>query len=210
MIAEVSLAEEAELVAALLASTLVRETLQRLDGCGLPDWLLGAGAVAQTVWNSRLGFADGYGIADLDIVYYQPGADATADEDTRRTVVSWLGPLGIRVDVKNQARVHEWYPDSFGDRVRPYTSIQDAMASWPTTATAVGVSMHDGNVAVMSAFGLADLLGLIVRANRVQVPQAVFEAKASRWQRLWPQLTVMQWSDGVGRDRERLIANPES
>ena len=75
--------EEAELASTLLASALVRETLQRLDGCGLPDWLLGAGAIAQTVWNARLGFDDGHGIADLDVVYFDPGADAAADEDAQ-------------------------------------------------------------------------------------------------------------------------------
>ena len=76
----------------------------------MPDWLLGAGAIAQTVWNARLGFDDGHGIADLDVVYFDPGADAAADEDAQRKVLARLGARDVRVDVKNQARVHEWYP----------------------------------------------------------------------------------------------------
>ena len=202
--------EEAELASTLLASALVRETLQRLDGCGLPDWLLGAGAIAQTVWNARLGFDDGHGIADLDVVYFDPGADAAADEDAQRKVLARLGALDVRVDVKNQARVHEWYPRAFGQRIRPYTSIEDAVASWPTTATAVGVRMHEGNVAMLSAFGLADLFDLVLRPNRVQVPRAVFEAKAACWQRLWPLLTVMPWSNGIGTEEERILQSPAS
>ncbi len=82
------------------------------------------------------------------------------------------------------------------------------MASWPTTATALGVRMHDGNLTVLSAFGLVDLFGLVVRANRVQVPQATFEAKAARWQRLWPELTVIPWSDGIGIEAERVVKGP--
>ena len=199
--------EEAELAATLLASPLVRETLLRLDGCGLPNWLLGAGAVAQTFWNARHRFDDGYGIADLDIAYYEPDSDADAEDDARRVVLARVGRLGAQGDVKNQARVHEWYPQVFGDCIRRYTSIQDAVASWPTTATAVGVRMEQGNFIVVSAFGVADLVSLIVRPNRVQVPRAVFEAKAARWKGLWPRLAVMDWSDGIGIDGARVSAS---
>ena len=38
--------DEAGLLEILLASPLVERTLSRLDGCGLPGWVLGAGAVA--------------------------------------------------------------------------------------------------------------------------------------------------------------------
>lgn len=189
----------------VLASALLRTVLQRLDGCGLPNWFLGAGAVAQTVWNFRHGYADGYGIADLDIVYLEPDTDAELEQRARRMVAARLARIGVKVDVKNQARVHLWYPDSFGDQIRPYRSIQDAMSTWPTTATAVGANMHEGAISVHSAFGLSDLFGGVVRANRVQVPRAVYEAKASRWARLWPQLNVLPWERGIGAEGARLL-----
>jgi hypothetical protein len=194
-----------ELVSAVLASALLRPVLEQLDGCGLPDWFLGAGAVAQTVWNSRYGYADGRGIADLDIVYFEPDTAAELELQARRMVAARLAQVGVKVDVKNQARVHLWYPESFGDRIRPYGSIQDALATWPTTATAVGVRMHEGAVVVYSAFGLSDLFGGVVRANRVQVPRTVYEAKASRWASLWPQLRVLPWEQGIGAEGARLL-----
>ena len=70
--------------------------------------------------------------------------------------------------------------------------------------------MHEGNVAMLSAFGLADLFDLVLRPNRVQVPRAVFEAKAACWQRLWPLLTVMPWSNGIGTEEERILQSPAS
>lgn len=198
-------ARDDELVSAVLASALLRAALERLDGCGLPDWFLGAGAVAQTVWNSRYGCADGYGLADLDVVYFDPDLDAEPERVAHRMVSARLAVLGVKVDVKNQARVHLWYPDSFGSRIRPYGSIQDAMSTWPTTATAVGVTMHRGVVTAYSAFGLSDLFAGIVRANRVQVPRAVYEEKASRWASVWPQLDVLPWEQGLGAEGTRLL-----
>src|ERR1700730_3374080 len=37
------------------------------------------------------------------------------------------------------ARVHLWYEDRFGYALKPYLSSADAIATFPTTATAVGV-----------------------------------------------------------------------
>lgn len=193
------------LAAIVLASPLLGAALQELDGCGLPDWCLGAGAVAQTVWNALYDRPDGYGISDLDVVYFEPGQTAEAEREVERMVSALLARLDVRVDVKNQARVHLWYEEAFGSRIRPYRSIQDAMSTWPATATAVGVHSLHGELTVRSVFGLSDLFDGIVRANRVQVPRAVFEKKAARWARRWPELRILPWADGVGAVGERTL-----
>lgn len=201
--------EHTELLALVAASPLLGVALERMDGCGLPGWFLGAGAVAQTVWNSLFSLPDGYGISDLDVVYFEPDRTADAEREVRRDVCTRLAPLGVEVDVKNQARVHLWYPESFGSRIRPYCSMQDAMSTWPTTATAVGIRANQGTVSAQAAFGWTDLLGGVVRANRVQVPRSVFEKKAARWAGLWPGLDIRPWEEGVGAIGDRLLPDAD-
>jgi uncharacterized protein len=53
--------------------------------------------------------------------------------------------LPIKLDVKNEARVHLWYEDRFGYAIKPYSSSADAIATLPTTATAVGVRQIRSN-----------------------------------------------------------------
>src|SRR5437899_6635367 len=50
--------------------------------------------------------------------------------------------LPIKLDVKNEARVHLWYEDRFGYAIKPYLSSADAIATFPTTATAVRSEEH--------------------------------------------------------------------
>jgi uncharacterized protein len=174
---------------------VVGAVLDRVPVLGLPDWYLGAGAVAQTVWNAAHGFARDHAIKDYDIVYFDArdlGADAELAAGER--VAAALGDLGVRVDVTNEARVHLWYEDRFGAPLDPYRSVEQAIATWPTTATAVGVRPDPGGgLTVCAPFGLDDLFGLVVRPNRVLVPEVVYREKADRWKATWPRLTVVGW-----------------
>jgi uncharacterized protein len=186
---------EDDLDAVLRANPIVAAVLDRVPLLGLPDWYLGAGAVAQTVWNAAHGFAPDHAIKDYDVVYFDTsdlGAEAEGAVGNR--LAAALGDLDARIDVTNEARVHLWYEDRFGVPLEPYRSAEDAIATWPTTATAVGVRREpDGGLAVYAPFGLDDLLGLVVRPNRVLVPEAVYRAKAERWKATWPRLTVLDW-----------------
>ena len=77
-----------------------------------------------------------------------------------------------------------------------------AIWTWPTTATAVGVRMTRGVPVVFAPFGLQDLFGLVVRANRVQITRAIYERKVARWTRCWPNLTVLPWAEAIGESTE--------
>ena len=93
-------------------------------------------------------------------------------------------------------------PASFGYAIEPYTSTEAAIRTWPTTATAVGVRMTRGVPFVFAPFGLQDLFGLVVRANRVQITRAIYERKVARWTRCWPSLTVLPWAQAIGESTE--------
>ena len=194
------------LVAHLRGSAVLWEFLERLADLGLPDCYLGAGCVAQTVWNAAHGKAPEADISDYDVVYFDV-ADLTEHAENEATAVvrNAMADLPLNVDVKNQARVHLWYRRRFGYEIVPYTSIEDAIATWPTTATAIGVRLAHGRPRVFAPFGLDDLLGLVVRAIRVQITPEIYRRKVARWTRHWPNLTVLPWEAGRGEVGKRRI-----
>ena len=168
-----------------------------LDGAatlGLPDWYLGAGAVSQTVWNSVHGRSPGANIADFDLVYFDADdLSEEAEKAAEAAAVSLFGRFAVRIDVTNEARVHLWYEHKFGVNLEPYASVEAAIATWPTTASSIGVASRNGRFSVHAPFGTDDLWALIVRPNKTLVTRQVYEAKAARWSAIWPRLTIIPW-----------------
>ncbi len=155
---------------------------------------MAAGALAQTVWNDRFAFPPFYGINDIDIVYFDDSdLSAEAEAAHSRRIRKLCTELPVWIDVKNQARVYLWYTEKFGYAVRPYVSAGDAIATFPATATAVGLQPHGKQLALCAPFGLDDLLGGIVRANKARIVRQIYETKLMRWRKLWPDLTFIDW-----------------
>jgi hypothetical protein len=106
----------------------------------LPDWYVGAGCIAGTVWNKLHGFPDGKCIKDCDVVYFDDVDTSYEAEDRRiQEATALFADLPITIELRNQARIHLWYQRRYGSRILPYRSAEDAIRSWPTTATSIGV-----------------------------------------------------------------------
>jgi uncharacterized protein len=180
--AGVSLDQIDLLEAALRAHATLWQIVGSFDDIGLPDGWLVAGAVAQTVWNTCLGRPPHSGIKDADIVYFDAddlSAEAEAREEAR--LLDRFADLGFKIDVKNEARIHLWYQQKFGYAIAPYRSTAAAIATFPTTATSVGVRWGHAGFECCAPFGLGDLFSLIVRPNKVQITPPRFVChKASR------------------------------
>ncbi len=188
---------ERSLEEAVESSPVLRPVLDNWGLIDLPDCWLVAGAVAQTVWNQRHGFASDFGISDIDLIYHDAAdlsEESEADNCSRINQV--FQSIPIRFDVKNEARVHLWYATRFGHPIDRYKSSSDAIATFPTTAGAVGICPSDIGIRIFAPFGLDDLFGLMIRPNKVQITRAVYEAKVDRWRSLWPKLTIYDWGDG--------------
>lgn len=187
-------AQTGRLLALLQGSPLLSAVVARWGRVGLPDSWLVAGAIAQTVWNDGFGLPPEHGVADVDIVYFD-GDDLSAESEAAHSarVRELFAGLPVWIDVKNEARVHLWYESKFGEPLAPYVSTADAISTFPTTATAVGVRPRTNGFELVAPFGLADLLGLIVRPNKKQISRQVYEAKVARWLMLWPRLCIVPW-----------------
>lgn len=178
----------------LAKSRTVSKVLELAPQLQLPNWYLGAGAICQTVWNDMHGFPLDQGIKDCDLVYFDTDTSAEAQDACIEKGRKLFAKLPIEIELTNEARVHLWYKQEAGKEIRPYTSTEDAINTWPTTASAVGVRYENGRFVVYAPYGLNDMLGMIVRPNKTLITYAVYEAKATRWKNCWPKLDIVPWN----------------
>jgi hypothetical protein len=187
-----------QLYVALRQNQCLAGILERFDEIAPPDAWLAAGCIAQTIWNLACGQPAELGIKDVDLIYFDDqDLSLGAEAGHERRLRDLFGHLAIKLDVKNEARVHLWYQQRFGYAIEPYRSSADAIATFPTTATAVGVRWIHDEFECCAPFGLADLFGLVVRPNKRQITGAIYDAKAERWRLIWPSLTILPWDETV-------------
>jgi uncharacterized protein len=181
----------------VLASPLLNAVLERWDRIALPDCWLVAGAVAQTVWNKAHDLPAIHGIKDVDITYFD-GSDLSEEGELAHAarVEALFADFPVHFDVKNEARVHTWYARKFGFPIQPYTSTRHAIATFPTTATSVGIRPAAAGLELYAPFGVSDLEQLIVRPNKALITREIYLAKVNRWKGIWPLLKMLDW-DGV-------------
>jgi hypothetical protein len=178
----------------VLASPILGPIIGEWSAISLPDCWLVAGAVAQTVWNSAFSLPLDHGLKDVDLVYFDDtDLSDTGEARHEERIRHLFARLPAKVDVKNEARVHLWYTEKFGSAISPYTSTTDAITTFPTTATAVGIQPRSSGLSIAAPYGLSDLFGLIVRPNKMQITRAIYEAKVARWRSVWPGLTILDW-----------------
>ncbi|MBN2384617.1 nucleotidyltransferase family protein [bacterium] len=156
---------------------------------------ISAGALAQTVWNSLFQRTPEYGIEDLDIIYYDnKNLTAENEQEVYEEIKVLLPNIPIKLDIKNQARVHCWYEKKFGYVITQPQSLEEAIGRFPTTATAIGVHTMIGiNCHIIAPLGTQDLFSGVVRANKRQITQEIYETKIAKWKRKWPELKILDW-----------------
>lgn len=188
---------ERKLIEHVLDCEVFLHVMAAAEESAIPDWFLVAGALAQSVWNAALGRPLLSDVKDIDVVYFDPD-DLTESTEVQRevTLARSLSGIGVRIDAKNQARVHVWYERRFGYPLRPYQSARDAIATFPFTATSVGVTRTAEDLRVFAPFGLDDLFNLTVRANRTQITPETYAAKVKRVRERWPEITILPWEAG--------------
>jgi uncharacterized protein len=162
-----------------------------LHDLALPDAWLVAGCLAQTVWNVATGRAVDYGINDYDVFYYDPDTSWAAEDALIRELRHRLGGLGVAIEARNQARVHLWYPQKHGVPYPALGRATDGIDRFLTRNTQVGIRRSGSGYDIYAPQGFDEMARLIVRPNRTaNFSPADYAAKAARWKRLWPELTV--------------------
>ncbi|TCL66447.1 nucleotidyltransferase family protein [Rhizobium sp. BK251] len=178
----------------VLENPAIRTVWNAWERLNLPDCWLVAGCLAQTIWNARFGFSPEHGVSDMDLVYFDPDDLTEESEQKQGKRIRELFPdLPIWIDVKNEARVHLWYETKFGHPIPPYSSLREAIDTFPTTSTAIGMRRAGRGTEIYAAFGFVDLFAGVVRANKRQITRDIYAAKVSKWLTRWPDLSVVSW-----------------
>ncbi len=179
----------------LMSSAVISTAIERAKLLNIDNYYIGAGCITQTVWNYLSNNPLDYGLKDIDFVYFDKEDLSIESENMVTLKVNELySDLKIDVDVKNQARVHLWYKSKFGYEIKPYLSLESAINTWPTTATSIGVRKGENNTfRCYAPFGLNDMFGKIVRANKTQITRQIYEKKVSSWLKKWPDLEIIPW-----------------
>jgi hypothetical protein len=176
----------------VLAAPWLVDVLKTVRALGPPGAFVAAGAVRDTVWDALTGRRSPGPYGDIDVVYWaeaEPEGAARAHEARLRTALPHLD-----WELTNQATVHLWHARAQGLSVAPHGTVAEGLATWPETATAVGVRLTAaGELDVVSPFGLADLFALRLRYNPALVGPEVFRRRveAKRWLERWPELTLI-------------------
>jgi hypothetical protein len=110
----------------------------RLPLLGVPQTWLVAGCVYQAAWNARAGHAPQSGIKDYDIFYFDASDLSWEAEDVviRRGRVLFADLDGL-IEIRNQARVHLWYPQRFGAPYPALVSAEDGIGLFLHAALAL-------------------------------------------------------------------------
>jgi hypothetical protein len=162
-----------------------------------PDWLIGAGVIRDRVWNHLHGFAQPAPSKDVDLAFFDPASLGSDREQSVQRAVTVQAP-DICWDVTNQAAVHLWYPKVFGIPINPLTSSADAVATWPETATAIGIRLlGDDSIEVVAPCGLDDLFGPICRRNPRWVTKEQYRRRVDSKQiaKRWPRVQILDALD---------------
>jgi uncharacterized protein len=185
-------AAAADLVMRLRAEPWLLRALGAMAASGLPDAWIGAGVIRDVVWGQLHGRFDPGDVSDIDVAYFDPDDLTRARDLAARAALDRIA--GLPWESTNQAAVHTWYHQYFGGSpVEAFTSVHEAVATWPETATCVAVRQTPAGIEVCAPHGLDDLLTGIWRANPVRVTPAISRARLARQRirRWWPAVTVI-------------------
>ena len=164
----------------------------------LPDAWLVSGCLVQTVWNGLTGRAVDYGINDYDVFYFDPDTSWAAEETVIRKLHDAFAHLNVKVEARNQARVHLWYSQKHGLPYPPLHCSTEGIDRFLTRNTRIGIRRTRDGYDVYAPDGFDDAAGLIVRPNPGPNFSPVnYEKKAARWKMLWPEITVLPVDDGA-------------
>ncbi len=161
----------------------------------LPDWLIVSGAVYQKVWNHLTGRDPDYGIKDYDLAYFDASDTSYEAEDVhiKRAAAHFPPPFDQQVEVRNQARVHLWFEDHFGEPYEPLHSSAEALGRFVAPCFGVGVRLEaDDRLTIAAPFGLDDLFSMTIRPNPHRQLARGWDKVIASARGRWPEITVVE------------------
>lgn len=177
------------------ATPMLLDILERAHRLALPDTWLVSGAIYNTVWNHLTGRPPLTGINDIDLFYFD-ASDLSYEAEDRAIKAADQAFAGspLPVQLRNQARVHLWYPERFGEPYPALSSSCEAIDRFASLTHAVGARLDSaGAIELYTPFGLDDLFSFRIVPNRRMNNRATHEKKGARAMTVWPEIVVEAW-----------------
>ena len=172
-----------------MANPVNAELLTRLASLALPQCHLCAGSIFQATWNLASSRPADWGVKDYDVFYFDDrDLSWEAEDEVIQRVHASTADLGVQVEVRNQARVHLWYPQRFGAPYPQLVSARDGIDRYLIGCTCVGIDVATGEVYAPDS--LQDVRDGILRINPRHAMPEMFCAKAASYRARWPWLTI--------------------
>jgi hypothetical protein len=162
--------------------------LRAVATLSIDDCWIGAGIIRNAVWdrlhNYPVELASG---SDVDVVYFD-SSNVNAESDLILERRLSKERTGFPWSVRNQAGMHERNGDA------PYRNCEDAIRSWPETATVVAARLGNERVQILAPHGIDDLVHMIIRPTpALRTKMSVYERRlaSKNWARRWPHLVFL-------------------
>jgi uncharacterized protein len=159
----------------------------------LAKWCIGAGAIRNLVWDHLHNKSSPSPLADVDVAYFD-ASDISLQRDQGLQARLQAQDASVPWEVTNQAGVHQWFAEHFGHSVEPLLSLEEAIASWPEFATAVGITLGpDNSLRVIAPHGLEDLFAMVVRRNPTRVSLETYRLRVAqkRYLERWSKVRIV-------------------
>lgn len=190
-------AQRAALEAIVRDSPVLMDILHGMQTLALPDALLGSGAIYNSVWNALTGRPPLTGIKDADVVYFDDrDLSYEAEDAVIRRAAAQFANSPIPVEVRNQARVHLWFPQKFGVSYPQLGSSAEMLRYFASRTHAVALRLEaDDGMSIFAPFRLDDIFAFRITPNTAIDNAATHASKAARAKAVWPELTVVDWPE---------------
>ena len=159
-----------------------------------PDLWLVSGVLFQTVWNVLEERPRGHGILDHDVFYFDSDTSEEAEDVWIKRAAKHFAFAPREVQIRNQARVHLWYPDKF---TIPYPQLHrscDGINQFLMPACMVGIRPRaTTGFELFAPLGLDDIFDRVIRPNPLWQgpPRPRYLEKAQRYMRDWPSVRLL-------------------
>jgi hypothetical protein len=176
----------------ICANPINKIVLERLPALGLADAWLVSGSLFQTAWNVLTDRPPTHAIKDYDVFYFDPDTSWEAEDKIIKAAAELFADVDAEIELRNQSRVHIWYPEKFRTPYPPLRSATEGIDRFLAIACMVGLRPEAGAAPDLYApHGFDDLEALLVRPNLTpNFGSANYDAKCARWKAAWPELAI--------------------
>ncbi|WP_447650476.1 nucleotidyltransferase family protein [Pseudomonas abietaniphila] len=173
-----------------MSNDINAQIVARLPSLGLNQPMLTAGCLFQAVWNRICDRSVAWGVNDYDVFYFDEDLSWEAENRAIIAAQKLFHDLDVKVEVRNQARVHLWFADRFGADYPPLRSAKEGIERFLICSTCVGLDVVTGELYVPHGLDELERGTLRMNPNFPQLDQ--FRKKALSYQARWDWLRVVE------------------